>query len=121
MTLNADEIRKLRRELERDIDALNRVETLLERRSSLSSTERVKVADDGATGDSAKLTPQTLEVLRASGSTGLRATEVVKELMQRGYPFKNKESAASSVATTLKRLVKQGKVKKANKAYTLAS
>jgi hypothetical protein len=124
MTISVEEIRKLRRELERDIEALNRVEALLARTATQPLAERggpglTHASNDDAATENKKLTPQTIDVIRQAGPSGIRASEVVKELIKRGYEFTTKKAGASSVATTLKRLVRQKKIEKKDRLYSL--
>jgi hypothetical protein len=114
MTISSEEIKKLRRELERDLEALERVEKLLAKRSATMGQSLGVVVGS----ESPRLMTQTLDAIRLAGTSGLRANEVVEALIEKGYPFKDKKKGASSVSTTLKRLVKKKQIEKVGKVYT---
>lgn len=118
--MDIDQVRKLRQELERDLEAVRRVEILLNKRLAASGIkpEATGTMPKQHLEQSVALTPLTLQVIKDSAPRGLRAMEVQSALTKRGYRFTSKEAGASSVATTLKRLVKQEKIVKHDKLYS---
>lgn len=113
MAVTQEDIRRLRRELERDLEAVNRVEALLARKNGVGPTTATTQAR-GARGELKRL---TIEVLKAAGVEGMRPVNLLKAVTERGYAFRSEKGAAGSVSTVLKRLVEKKKVEKKDKMY----
>lgn len=115
MAITEQDIKRLRREAERDLEALARVEAMLARRNGFAVAPNVR-NDEGK--ERGQLKQLAIEVLRTAASDGLRPGEVLKAVRERGYSFKSADGAAASISTVLTRLAnKDRKVEKKNGKY----
>jgi hypothetical protein len=126
--MDLSDIKALKQELAKDLEAIERVEAMLKRSSNgasapttSSTSERVSDAlaasSDRSPGVNTGL--QELVVQIVAQNRGIRASEVKNKLMERGYKFRTPANAASSVFSALKRLVESGKVSKRGMKYSL--
>jgi hypothetical protein len=105
MTITEQDIRRLRREAERDLEALARVESMLARRNGASPVEHAD-PDKKVRG---QLKQFVIVALKAAGINGLRPNEVLKSVKDKGYQFNSEDGAAASISTVLGRLLTKDK------------
>ena len=111
MAIDELDIKRLReqaehelQETERNLDALKRVEAMLERQKNGSSRSKPKPPREPVQrGVNTGLKARVGEILRESGETGLRPKDIVAVVEQEGYPFSSHAVAASSVSSALAR------------------
>ena len=102
MSLELADIRKLRTELRRDLEALDRLEVLITMRQSPNgSSKRVLAISDDVIRKSS-LNDLVIAVIRESRKP-LRASEIVKTVADRGYPFVSLRKGMGSVTKVLVR------------------
>ena len=123
--MNELDIKRLRQEAERDLDALKRVEAMLAREKTNGNKTAPVTAEDVESGAADTIPPTKIapkataglqatvvNIMKERGPNGCRPRDVVAALRATGYPFKNAAVAASSVSTALKRLKERGDVEK---------
>ena len=115
MALELAEIRNLRIELKRDLDALARVEALLLRQKTLPATpvyisKSSRTRSAGRTARSA-LRDLVMQVLEQSKKP-LRPTEIVNIAAAKGYPFASIRKGMGTVTSVLARHRGKGKIEK---------
>jgi hypothetical protein len=127
--MNPDDIKALKEELVKDLEALDRVEAMLRRKNGASPsrdplankvvaervTEALLVGADRAPGVNTGLQELVLAIVKET--RGQRASDVKNTLVKRGYKFRTPANAASSVFSALKRLVDSGRVSKRGMKY----
>ena len=111
MAISEQDIRKLRRDLERDLEAVSRVEALLARRNGLRTPDTPSTD----TKERGRLKQLCIEVVKSS--SGVRPKDIAKTVSDRGYKFKSEQGAAASTSTVLQRLLKAKQVEKKNGLY----
>ena len=102
MSLELADIRKLKTELRRDLEALDRLETLITMRQSPNgSAKRVLAIPEDAIRKRS-LNDMVIAVIRESKKP-LRASEIVETVADRGYPFGSLRKGMGSVTKVLVR------------------
>jgi hypothetical protein len=116
MPLDLAEIRKLKVELRRDLDALDRLEALVAmRQKSNGSPQQVTVPLPDA---KPSLRGTVMAVLERS-SKPLRPTEIVALVAERGYPFASTRKGMGSVTKVLFRQLGKSVEKLKDGTYVL--
>jgi hypothetical protein len=134
--LTKESIAKLREELTRDLEALERVERLLAGRNGSSSSHEVKpqldlskyILPPPPTFPLTEITPpETFEGLglkqlvirglQLVGITGAAPKDLVIFCKEKGYSFTSDANASASITTALSRLMVNGKVRRENGRY----
>jgi hypothetical protein len=112
-TTTLEDIRKARRELEKDLEAINRVESILARKNGVAPVVGRDLTGKG------HLKIWVIEALKSAGAEGMRTSVLTKAMRERGYQFKSEEAASSTVSTILRRLVGAKRIEKKGKFYIL--
>lgn len=133
MTITESDIERLKRELEDDLRAIQRVETIFSKRNSkpesatasiqkaptpavLPEAEKPKVSQTSAelvlteparATFKGELRGMVIEAIKAAGPAGIRPRDIVAKVEAAGYPFKNRDALASVVSTCVQRLWKR--------------
>ena len=121
--MNQLDIRRLRKEAEHDLDALTRVEAMLARDSAKPDKGAIRKVSDVATvakpaGSNTGLKRFVASVVGGAGSGGFRTRDVTAAVIEKGYTFRNSQTASASVSTALRRLRAAGLVeRKTNGRY----
>ena len=122
MDINIRDIKQLREEAERDLDALRRVEAMLQRQrnghepakasGSLFSQGKGMVSkQDGVNSGNMGVKIRVGEIVRESGDQGIRPRDVA-EIINGQFTFKSRVNAAACVSTALARFRKKGTIVK---------
>ena len=130
--ISPDRIAKLRAELEKDLEALNRVERLLAERNGhtpesqqlelesmpiapINLRREIKLPTTDTTRHSLK--ELVIDGLQLAKEMGAWPRDIVNYCKGKGYQFTNPVSASASVSTALARMVQEGKVRKNDGRY----
>jgi hypothetical protein len=107
MPLDLADIRKLKTELRRDLEALERTEAIIIRTSNNNGASKHATASAVETSDNKPSLRGTIMAVLERSVKGLRPTEIVQLVIDRGYPFPSPRKGMGSVTKVLFR--EQGK------------
>ena len=112
--MNKLDMIRLREELQKDLDAITRVEAMLNRdngktNNGATSSRAILGKPSGAnTG----LKQMVSSIVEDAAPHRFRTREVTDAVIKKGYTFRNPQAASASVSTALKRLKDAGLVEK---------
>jgi hypothetical protein len=102
MSLELADIRKLKAELRRDLEALERIEALITTRQNPNGSSKRTLAISEDVIGKRSLNDMVITVIRESKKP-LRASEIVGTVADRGYPFGSLRKGMGSVTKVLVR------------------
>jgi hypothetical protein len=102
MPLDLADIRKLRGELRRDLDALDRLEALITMRQNPNGSPKQTLAIPDDAAHKPSLNDTVIDVLRRAKKP-LRPAEIVQLVADTGYPFGSLRKGMGSVTKVLVR------------------
>ncbi len=114
MPLDLAEIRKLKTELRRDMEALERMEALVTMRQSSNGTPK-QVTLPLSDGSGKPSLRGTVMAVLERATKPLRPTEIVELVAERGYPFASPRKGMGSVTKVLFRQLGKSVEKKDGK------
>ena len=114
------DIRRLRQEVDRDLEALRRVEAMLQRQRNghdaakasgplFSDGKGTESKQDGVNSGNIGVKIRVGEIVREYGDQGIRPRDVAKIITDE-FTFKSMVSAVAAVSTALSRFRKQGNI-----------
>ena len=116
MDINIRDIKQLREEAERDLDALRRVEAMLQRQRNGHESAKASGSMSSGGQDQASINSGNTgvkirvgEIVREAGDQGIRPRDV-SEIINGEFTFKSSVSAAACVSTALSRFKKKGTI-----------
>ena len=119
--MNILDIKRLREEAERDLDALRRVEAMLRRQRNGHGTSGEAVpgaipaeaAKSGQAGEygNVGVKARVGEIIRNAGNSGLRPKDVT-DVIEKEFRFPARANAAAAVSSALARFGEKGQVRK---------
>ena len=120
MDINMLDIKNLREESERDLEALQRVEAMLHRQRNgraitkasaplYSQGKGMESNQNGANSGNVGVKARVGEIVRQAGEQGILPREVV-DIMKGEFTFKNRANAVGAVGIALSRFRKHGTV-----------
>jgi hypothetical protein len=128
MNITAADIERLKRELEDDLSALQRVESIFAKRNSNNTGVAPTIHKETAVERHTVAAPSTpempadlvlsepgakfrgvlrgmiIDAIKDAGPEGIRPKDIVAKVEAAGYPFKNRDVLASVVSTCVQRL-----------------
>jgi hypothetical protein len=118
MPLDLADVQKLKVELRRDLEALERVEKMIARRNSTIPKPSVTTAPPESADGKPSLRGTVMAVLERA-TKPLRPTEIVELVAERGYPFTSKRKGMGSVTKVLFRQLGKSVEKLKDGTYVL--
>jgi hypothetical protein len=118
MPLELADIRKLKAELRRDLDALDRLETLITMRQNPNGSPKRTMAIPEDAAHKPSLNDTVIDVLRQSKKP-LRPSAIVQLVADRGYPFGSLRKGMGSVTKVLVRQKGKTVEKQADGTYVI--
>ena len=103
MSVNEADIKRMKSELKKDLEALERVEAMLRKDASPSIGNVPPSSNNGSGRDLRGLVLAILHEAKAS-RRNLRPSEIVQAAIAKGYPFKSDRHGMGSVTKVLTRL-----------------
>jgi hypothetical protein len=119
MPLDLADLRKLKAELRRDLDALDRLETLITMRQNPNgSPKKTLTIPEDAAAHKPSLNDTVIDVLKQSKKP-LRPSAIVQLVADRGYPFGSLRKGMGSVTKVLVRQKGKTVEKQADGTYVI--
>lgn len=132
MAVTMEDIARLRRELQDELETLSKFEALLKKRGlsdrsvprlpaptpiQIDDPENTQLSIDGVNpNQKGTLKRLVIQAIRSSAAA-LRPRDVVIAVKAEGYNFNSEASAAASVSTALQRLLESGLIEKSEGGY----
>ena len=130
MPTDADEIQRLKRQLEHDLDIIRQYEEIRSRYPLNGIKDVIRRADvaykdedetvtifEAKRGTNTGLGDKLIALVGNMGARGTSLAEIADSLTEMGYPHSNRHNLKASAYQALKRLVGQGKLRKENGRY----
>ena len=111
LDMNELDIKRLRKELERDLEAIARVEAMITR-DNPKPYNGVAATRDKPLGANTGLKQMVMAIMEEAAPRGLRTKDVTASVIERGYTFRNKQTASASISTALNRMKVAGAVER---------
>jgi hypothetical protein len=116
MPLELTDVRKMKAEARRDLEAIERVEAILLRQSPNGKPAQELPINPDDNASKLRLTETVIAVVRESKEP-LRPIEIVEHVIARGYPFSSPRQGLGSVTKVLVRQMGKTLTRLANGTY----
>jgi|SRR6266850_987847 len=124
-TITPEEITKLKQELRKDLEALERVERLISGRNGahaehvpvIQPTRPLSELPPPEQGKARGVKQLCIEGLKIAGTIGAAPKDLLKYCKEQGYPFTSDTNGSASITTALSRMVDAGNVRREDGRY----